>query len=93
MKFLKVKSSGSRFGLRDAIEVNPLMFCESCNHVVRESEMTGDICNICYHGNEGRVNDDKEEELKAEANRAVPGTEDGGKNGSSAPAGQLTLEL
>ena len=89
----KVQEGNQYFGLRDAIAVNEIMFCESCGHVVRESEMIGDICSICYYANEGRVNDDKDEGLKAKANRAVPGTEDGGKNGTVAPAGQLTLDL
>lgn len=89
MTRFKVKSSGARFGLRDAIEVNPLVFCESCGHVVREKEMIGDICNICYYANEGRVND-PEPELKAQGDKSLP-TRGEGVTKPKGPDGQLTL--
>jgi len=70
----KVEQGAQYFGLRDAIEVNPLMFCESCNHVVRESEMIGDICNICYYGKEAN---DPELELKAQGDEPKGDCQDG----------------
>ena len=91
MKSLKVKYSDARFGLRDAIEVNPLMFCEICNHVVRESEMIGDVCSICYHETEGRVND-PEPKLKAQGDVA-PHSRGERELKPEALAGQLTLKI
>jgi len=93
MKFLKVKPSETRFGLRDAIEVNPLMFCESCNHVVRESEMTGDICNICYNANEGKeVMDSENLSLKAQGDSA-PHSRGERELKPDGPDGQLSLNI
>jgi len=83
----KVQEGNQYFGLRDAIAVNEIMFCESCGHVVREKEMIGDICNICYHGKE--VND-PEPELKAQGDSPSPRKGDGG-NKPKGPVGQLTL--
>jgi len=88
----KVQPSESRFGLREAMEHSPLMWCESCDCIVREREMVGNICEQCYHSTEGRVNDDKDEGLKAKTNRAVPGKGDGG-SGTIALAGQLSLPV
>ena len=45
----KVQPDDSRFGLREALTYSPLMFCEACNRIVRESEMAGDICEFCYY--------------------------------------------
>ena len=86
----KVRSGNQYFGLRDAIAVNEIMFCESCDRVVRESEMMGDICNICYHGKE--VMDSENVELKVRGDRAVPGKGDGGR-GTITLAGQLSLPV
>lgn len=87
----KVQPEESRFGMREAMTYDPHAICGRCHMTIRESELYGIYCERCHYKKE--VNEPKEEELKAEVNRAVPGTEDGGKNGSSAPAGQLTLEL
>ena len=84
----KVESAGLGFGIRYAIEYSPYVLCEGCHNAIRENSMIGSLCERCQYSKE--VND---EGLKLEANRAVPGTEDGGKNGTAAPAGQLTLEL
>lgn len=87
----KVQPEESRFGLREAMTYDPHVICGRCHMTIRESELYGIYCERCHYKKE--VNEPKEEELKAEANRAVPGTEDGGKNGTTAPAGQLSLEL
>jgi len=84
----KVESAGSQVGNRDAIAYSEYVLCEGCHNAIRESSMIGKLCERCHYSKE--VND---QGLKLEANSAVPGTEDGGKNGSSAPAGQLTLKL
>ena len=88
----KVRPEESRFGLREAMEHSPLTWCEGCASIVRECEMVGDICEQCYHSMEGRVNDDKDEGLKAEENKAVPG-KGGGGNETIALVGQLTLKI
>jgi len=87
----KVQPEESRFGLMEAMTYDPYAICGRCHMTIKESELYGIYCERCYYKKE--VNEPKEEELKAEANRAVPGTEDGGKNGTAAPAGQLKLEL
>jgi hypothetical protein len=51
---IRVKDSGSHFGIRDAIALNPTAFCEGCNRVVREKELMGDLCAACYFEYDGR---------------------------------------
>jgi len=82
----RVRDAGAQLGIRDAIAYSEYVLCEGCHNAIHESSMIGKICERCHYSKE--VND---EGLKLEANRAVPGTEDGGKNGTVAPAGQLSL--
>ena len=64
----KVRSGNQYFGLRDAIAVNEIMFCESCDRVVREREMIGDVCAECYFGKE--VMDSENPRLKVQGDSA-----------------------
>jgi hypothetical protein len=45
----KVEASGSHFGIRDAIALNPWCWCEGCGCVVREKQMVGELCAACYY--------------------------------------------
>lgn len=45
----KVEASGSHFGIRDAIALNPWCWCEGCGCVVRERQMVGELCAACYY--------------------------------------------
>jgi len=85
----KINPDDSHFGLREALMYSPVVLCGKCGGVVRESAVIGSLCERCHYSME--VNDEKENELKAQENRAVPGKEDGRVKGTTALAGQLSL--
>ena len=82
----------SSFGFWDAIHHDALTCCESCNRVLYESRMMGDICEQCFYSKEAI----RDEGLKSETQRDAPEADRltaTGKSLEVPPSGQLKLEL
>ena len=68
-----------------------LLYCETCKKIYENRDMhTDTICDFCFYSKE--VESEKPIST-GRGDRAVPGNEDGGKNGNAALTGQLTLKL
>jgi len=86
----RVESGDTHLGLRDAIEYSPYVLCPECHQAVRENRTIEGVCERCHYGKEVNGEDEK---LKTEG-RPAPGSGDGEKKVTAAPAGQqLILEL
>jgi len=47
-----VKASVERFGLREAMDYSPFRSCDKCNIIIRDREMTDNLCDSCHYEKE-----------------------------------------
>lgn len=89
---LRVKGTLSNYGIRDALAVDPWVWCETGQHIVKEKEMAGvDICHACNcEIDERRPNGSL---LKSRKDKALPiASGERGKK-TDAPVRQMELCL